>query len=299
MPSRRLAVFREPKFLALREILAERRRLLCEPRKHGRPLRRRHARRSAPAPTWSTEPQLLEDLKWFGFNLLSCANSHSLNFGEDGLRLQNRYLDAAGIAHAGTGENLRQASSPAYLDTPNGRVALIAATAHLPSAAESRRQSARRFSRQTRSQCTRLRNDFRRRQGIVCRLCKRLGTSLGFDRATPTGVDHGFHTAAEIGAATQTEYNYRGDRYQLGETFDIRTSCNEDDVEENLRQIREARRQADWVIVSLHNQELIGRSWLTAKKRTKITEQPSFVHDFAHRCIDAGADVFACHGPHS
>jgi poly-gamma-glutamate capsule biosynthesis protein CapA/YwtB (metallophosphatase superfamily) len=84
----------------------------------------------------------------------------------------------------------------------------------------------------------------------------------------------------------------------LGEEFDICTACNEDDVNENLRQIREARRQADWIVVSLHNQDLIGRSWLTAKKRTDVTDQPDFVHDFAHRAIDAGADILAIHGPH-
>ena len=147
-----------------------------------------------------TEPQLLEDLKWFGFNLLSCANSHSLNFGEDGLLLQNRYLDAAGIAHAGTGENLRQASSPAYLDTPNGRVALIAATAHLPSS-------------QNRAGNQRI--DFRGKPGVNAlgfettfivdqasfTALKHLGARFGFDRQRQRVVDHGFHTASEIGSS--------------------------------------------------------------------------------------------------
>jgi len=241
-----------------------------------------------------TEPELL---KWLGFNMLSCANSHSLNFGEAGLLLQNQYLDAAGIAHAGTGENLRQASSPAYLDTPNGRVALIAATAHLPS--EQNRAANQRV-------------DFPGKLGVnplgfettfvVDResfaALRQLGASLGFDRQRQRVADHGFHTEGEIGAANNIEYKYRGDRYQLGKAFDIRTTCDENDVEENLRQIREARRQADWVIVSLHNQDMMGRSWLTAQKRTEITVQPDFVRDFAYRCIDAGADVFAGHGPH-
>ncbi|MET0586739.1 MAG: CapA family protein, partial [Candidatus Binatia bacterium] len=31
---------------------------------------------------------------------------------------------------------------------------------------------------------------------------------------------------------------------------------------------------------------------------TEVVEQPDFVRDFARRCIDAGADVFATHGPH-
>ncbi|MGE5217322.1 MAG: CapA family protein [Chloroflexota bacterium] len=89
-----------------------------------------------------------------------------------------------------------------------------------------------------------------------------------------------------------------GDHYALGDGFDICTKCDENDVRENSRQVSEARRQADWVIVSLHIQELVGRGWLTAKKRTELTAQPDFVHDFARRCIDAGADGFACHGPH-
>jgi poly-gamma-glutamate synthesis protein (capsule biosynthesis protein) len=43
---------------------------------------------------------------------------------------------------------------------------------------------------------------------------------------------------------------------------------------------------------------MIGRSWLTANRRVDIEEQPEFVVDFAHQCIDAGADIFAGHGPH-
>jgi len=296
MPSRRLAVFREPKFLALRDILNG--TDACFANLESMVVRYGEGTPAIRTGTHMvTEPELLDDLKWLGFNLLSCANSHSLNFGEEGLLLQNRYLDAAGIAHAGTGENLRQASSPAYLDTPNGRVALIAATAHLPS-------SQNRAGNQ--------RGDFRGKPGVNALgfettfivdqesfvALKRLGTRLGFDRQRQCVVDHGFHTASEIGSAGAIEYNYCGDRYQLGETFDIRTSCNEEDVAENLRQIHEARRQADWVIVSLHNQDMIGKSWLTAGKRTEITEQPDFVQDFARRCIDAGADAFAGHGPH-
>ena len=296
MPSRRLAVYREPEFFALREIL--RGADACFANLESMVIRYGEGTPAIRTGTHMvTEPALLEDLKWFGFNMLSCANSHSLNFGEEGLLLQNRYLDAAGIAHAGTGENLRQASAPAYLDTPKGRVALIAATAHLP-------------SKQNRAANQRM--DFRGKPGVnplgfettfvVDRdsffALQRLGAKLGFDRQRQRVIDHGFHSGAEIGAATEQEYTYRGDRYRLGADFDIRTVCAEDDVEENLRQVREARRQADWVIVSLHNQDLIGRSWLTARKRTEVVEQPDFVRDFARRCIDAGADVFATHGPH-
>lgn len=119
MPSRRLAVFRESEFLALREILRGADAYFANLES----VVVRYGEGSPAIRTGThmvTEPELLEDLKWFGFNMLSCANSHSLNFGEAGLLLQNHYLDAAGITHAGTGENLRQASRPAYLDTPTG-----------------------------------------------------------------------------------------------------------------------------------------------------------------------------------
>ncbi len=296
MPSRRLAVYKEPEYLALRDLLRGAEASFANLES----MVVRYGEGSPAIRTGThmiTEPELLEDLKWFGFNMLSCANSHSLNFGEEGLLLQNRYLDAAGIVHAGTGEHLRQASSPAYLDTPKGRVALIAVTSHLPSPG---------------NRAAHQRVDFRGKPGVnalgfrttfvVDRdafvALKRIGASLGFDSERQRIADHGFHAPSEIGSSNETEYEFRGDRYLLGKQFDIATKCSPRDVEENVRQIREARRQADWVIVSLHNQDMIGRSWLSAQRRLEIDEQPEFVVEFAHRCIEAGADVFAAHGPH-
>ena len=77
----------------------------------------------------TTEPKLLEDLKWLGINMVSCANNHAFDYGEGGVLANIRHLDEAGMVHAGTGKNLAEARAPGYLDTPNGRVALIAATA--------------------------------------------------------------------------------------------------------------------------------------------------------------------------
>ena len=80
MPSRRLAVFREPEFLALREIL--RSADACFANLESMVVRYGQGTPAIRTGTHMvTEPELLEDLKWFGFNLLSCANSHSLNFG--------------------------------------------------------------------------------------------------------------------------------------------------------------------------------------------------------------------------
>jgi len=47
-----------------------------------------------------------------GINLVSLANNHALDFGEDGLRECLRALDLSGIAHAGAGRTLAEAHQP-------------------------------------------------------------------------------------------------------------------------------------------------------------------------------------------
>src|SRR3990170_2331109 len=232
MPSRRLAIYREPEFLTLRDLLqgtdASFANLESMVVRYGE---------GSPALRTGThmltEPELLEDLKWFGINIVSCANSHSLNFGEDGLLLQNRYLDNAGIVHAGTGENLRLASSPAYLETSKGRIALIAATSHLPSPD---------------NRATHQSLDFQGKPGVNAQgfqvtfvvdpeafaALKRIGASLGFDNQRQRIVEHGFLAPSELARASETEYEFRGDRYRVGDAFDIRSRCSSKDLEENL-----------------------------------------------------------------
>ena len=77
----------------------------------------------------TTPPELIADLKWFGVNLVSCANNHAFDYGEGGVMATVNHLDAAGLAHAGSGANLDHARAPGYLDTAHGRIGLISATA--------------------------------------------------------------------------------------------------------------------------------------------------------------------------
>lgn len=294
--SRGMQVFREPEFLRMRDLL--RSADVCFANLESSVLRYGEGIPAVRTGTHMvTEPELLDDLKWLGITMVSCANSHSLNFGEEGLLLQNQYLDQAKIVHAGTGENLRQASSPAYQETANGRVALVAATAHLPS--QSNRAAHQRV-------------DFKGKPGVnglgfrttfvvdkeSFGALQRIARMLGFEGERNRSIQRGFQSAEELGTFAATELDFHGEQYRLGGNFDIVTKSSPRDVEENLRQISEARRQADFVIVSLHNQDMIGRSWLTAERITDIEVQPDFVTEFAHACIDAGADLLAIHGPH-
>ena len=68
---------------------------------------------------------MLDDMKKFGFNMTSFNNNHAMDFAYEGLLHTLQHLDNSGLVHSGVGRNMDEASSPHYLETPNGRVALI------------------------------------------------------------------------------------------------------------------------------------------------------------------------------
>lgn len=67
------------------------------------------------------------------------------------------------------------------------------------------------------------------------------------------------------------------------------TSPNPKDLTRTVEEIKEARRQADIVLVSVHAHEMKGAD-------SKVAAQ--FVETFARACIDAGASAVIGHGPH-
>lgn len=75
------------------------------------------------------DEKVLEDAKRIGFNMLSFANNHTLDFSHWGLLKTIEALEAHDIPHAGAGRNLAEAAAPAYLDTGKGRFALVSACA--------------------------------------------------------------------------------------------------------------------------------------------------------------------------
>jgi poly-gamma-glutamate capsule biosynthesis protein CapA/YwtB (metallophosphatase superfamily) len=218
------------------------------------------------SPGWITD-----ELKWAGFNLLSVANNHAFDWGADGLRSSLHALDEAGLVYAGAGENLAFARAPSYLDTKNGRVALIGISATLNPESPASEQ----------------RPDLRGRFGVDP---LRYTTTYVVDQSTIDGLrklvphqqpyggtDNGKDPIVKIGQL----------RFKQGSSFGAETEADPADVAGLIASIRNARREADWVIVSIHAHE------------SKGPEQPAdFVRKFAHDAIDAGADVFAIHGPH-
>jgi poly-gamma-glutamate synthesis protein (capsule biosynthesis protein) len=78
-----------------------------------------------------TPPEALDALKIFGFNLLSLSGNHAFDLNVKGIQNTIRETDNRKIVHAGTGNNLAEATAPAYLHTPKGTIALIASASGL------------------------------------------------------------------------------------------------------------------------------------------------------------------------
>ena len=233
--------------------------------------------------TWAmADPVMLEDVQRFGFNLYNTANNHSCDYSHDGLLATIRHLKARNMVFSGTGATLSDASRPCYLETRGHRVALI-------------------------SVCSTL-NPTDVPSDPTGNLPGRPGLNpLRFTRHYHLDEAH-FAAAQELadisGVNIPRERSARNGyanplpegRLTLGNVEFVKDSrcyidsvCNQKDMARIEAEIREARRQADVVLVSLHAHECDGHE----------TNVPShFVEVFCRACVDAGAHAVLGHGPH-
>ena len=242
------------------------------------------------------DPKIIKELQWLGIKMVSCSNNHAYDFGENGILTNIRNLDEYGMPHAGTGRNLSEARSPAYLDTPKGRIALISVTSSGPQAmraGEQWRDGAGRPGANVLRYMTQYTVDKPVFDGL-----RRLSEGLGFERfkahrrANPWQGNFAEDDDNQLFLPSlNNEWQYpepNATLFTLGENFETQHILDREDVEGNLQRIRDARRQADWVIVSMHTHE-----------QGNTSDDPAdLVVAFAHAAIDAGADVFSGHGPH-
>lgn len=78
------------------------------------------------------DPAAVEALRAANVRCVSLANNHSLDFEEKGLLDTLAHLDAAGIAHAGAGQNLARAQAPAIVRLPELTLGIVAMTDNEP-----------------------------------------------------------------------------------------------------------------------------------------------------------------------
>jgi len=82
--------------------------------------------------TFRAHPRVAEGLKEAGFNVLSLANNHILDYGEEALFETREVLDSQLIHHIGAGRNIREAREPVILKVKNKRFGFLAYSNTLP-----------------------------------------------------------------------------------------------------------------------------------------------------------------------
>jgi len=229
-----------------------------------------------------TNPEILDDIKPFGFNMTSFNNNHALDFFYSGFECTLDALNKSGLVHAGCGRNLAEAAAARYLETPNGRVALISVNTNFDPSAIAGKQSER----------------FAGRPGVNgLRINKHVVVPKeDFEYIKQLALDTNINASREItrkegyySNLPDNECEFGELKFVLGDKKEFVMEINEADVERVKKAIYEAQLQADYIIVSVHSHQISGDR----------KESPSeFLQKFAHTCIDSGAHAIVGHGPH-
>ena len=290
MVTQRLSVYQEPQYLALVDLIqsADAAFANLEMTFHD----------YAPPPGLATSPAYaasnpknLEEYKWMGFQLVTMAHNHHNDYALEGLLTSLKHIQEHGLIHAGAGSNLAEARAPAYMETPKGRIALLACVSTFVEAGAATDQ----------------RPDHKGRPGIsplgnrpiytVDRQAfdqlRRLSQQLGLEKYKK--FRHQWAAFGEVPQDSSTEFHFvepgfppHEMLFRTGNASNITSIPDERDMADILRWVREARRQADWVLMSVHCHE----------QDMDPEQPPEFLHTFARACIDEGVDVFLGHGPH-
>lgn len=250
-----------------------------------------------------TPPYVGDELSWLGMKLLSLANNHSADFGEGGILTTLRYLERwPTLRPAGIGPTLAEAAAPTYLETPRAVVAMIAAADYGPrglgdlsfppplgvmAADRDRYFTGRPGVNLLRYDCA-----FTIPEAAVNNL-RDISQHMGWEQSKSMRRGGGGRAEPMTGPSPASDevdsdgvFYFMGRKFVIGDNWSFTTEPFPGDVERIVAAVQEAKRQADWVVVSLHQQGA-GRS---------RTEPPDHTVALGRAAMKAGADVFVAHG---
>ncbi len=228
------------------------------------------------------EPKVLSDMHNFGFNALTTANNHALDYEIDGLLKTLKYVKAEDFVASGTGRTLAEAAAPAYLDTLGGRYALISCTFSFNANAMAGQQSKTMPGRPG-VNGIRVRTTYNVSKEDIIKI-KEIAEKTGINGAADISRREGYTPALPDGVAALGSVQFKeSDTY--GQSFKF----NQRDIDRMIDAITEAKFFADYVIISVHSHQV----------RATVKEEPAeFLEQFCRNMIDNGADAIIGTGPH-
>jgi hypothetical protein len=232
-------------------------------------------------PTLIAPSAVLDELVALGIDAAGFANNHTLNLGIEGMLDTVHGLRQRKIACAGVGMTLAEAAMPAYVDKPNGSVAVVACSTTFTSGDEATRPSDAMIGRpglnpvrhRTRMGVT------REQLGQLDEIHRQLGLTAEIDYLREMRF---------LPASADTDQLLFGGSFFAAEDPHIETTCVPADLARIRHWVAEAKARADIAVFSVHSHE----------NGSTLTEPAQFLVELAHTAIDAGADVVLGHGPH-
>jgi poly-gamma-glutamate synthesis protein (capsule biosynthesis protein) len=189
-------------------------------------------------------PAALDALKSFGFNLLALSDNHAFDLKVTGIQNTIRESDSRKIVHAGTGNTVAEAAAPGYLQTPKGRIALIASAS-----------------------------------GLIAPGASATAERPGVNELRVEAGEKENEATTDLPGAPQN-------------------IPNPEDSQRILQSIRDARKQADLVIVYQHNHVFGNHSFATifTEGMQERLAPNDWLKKWTHAEVDAGADIVVMHG---
>ena len=229
-----------------------------------------------------TNPEMYYDMLRYGFNMVSANNNHAFDYSFEGFAKTLDTLNESGITHSGIGNNLHQASAPAYLETENGRIALVSVNTSFNVAMMAGEQSRRVAGRPGV-------NGIRVTRKVVVpkedfEVIQRVGDKCGINCSKNITRGEGYYPYLPEGVAEIGDQ-----QFILGDGYDTLYEANQADIDRLEASIHEAQLSSDYVIVSVHNHQIEGMDKATV---------PRFLEELMHKIVDFGADAVIGHGPH-
>ena len=229
------------------------------------------------------EPGVAKDLADMGFDIMSRANNHALDWGLEGMRETSHWLESAGIVYAGVGENLGLAQAPGYYESPKGRIAIISmastftpgSSAMAPAGAAPSRPGV---------------NALNLTKSVVVTPEQMARVVAMRDALFPGTKD-------DPAGKLPGELTLLGTKYVVGSSFGFRYEMDATDLAGILRAVRLGKQHSDFLIVTIHSHEPAASA--APDPKNDFADRPAgFLHDLAHQVIDSGADVFITTGIH-
>jgi poly-gamma-glutamate capsule biosynthesis protein CapA/YwtB (metallophosphatase superfamily) len=232
------------------------------------------------------DPQIADDLKWAGVDMVSNAFNHSGDFGPSGVLSTRRQCKRAGLVVAGTGKDLEEAREPGYLETKKGRVALVSLTS----------------GNRPEDWASLPKGGTRGRPGVnILRAwikyivdhesaaqLKAIAKKLGVLRNKKASIS-GLGFAEEEFGFGQIQSGGASNIFIERDHCEVTSALDEKDLERNCRAVDEAMKMADLVIVAHH---------CNLSEARRGDDPPKLMRDAAKALIDAGADIYVGHGWH-